>query len=152
MLDDNDFGFPHAASLDIFNMIDNLITSLQFLKRLNLSNCKITIMENEHSSDPSYELHWKKLLDSFNKSKLVDIDFSYNQLSYKYYNEFLQSLPNYQIKNFNMSNSLIKSNNLQCKNNEDFMDSFTKLIGCNLTSLSLRGLELSVEQTSFLIE
>jgi hypothetical protein len=81
---------------------------------------------------------------------LIDIDFSYNQLSNKYFMDLIENLPNFQIENLNLSNCLISENK---KNfNLDFITTFTKFIGFNLRSLALRGFYLRDEQTTILIE
>lgn len=77
---------------------------------------------------------------------------SYNQFSQKYLSGLVESLPDYQIESLNMSNSLIKRKNNRIDAADDFINSFKKFIGSSLISLSLRGLDLSLMQTSTLIE
>ncbi len=142
------------STQESIQLLASLLTSLQTtLKRLHLSDCKITLNESEHDETNCNEIPWKRLMSSFKASKLIDLDLSYNQFSHKYFAGIIESLPDYQIESLNMSNSLVKRKIYRIADgSDDFIGSFTKFIGSNLVALSLRGLGLSTLQTSMLIE
>lgn len=151
ILNGNDLGNLQSTH-ELLTTLSNLLTSFPSLKKLHLSDCKITLNDTSSDDNSLNETAWKKLLNSFKASKLIDVDMSYNQFSQKYLSGLVESLPDYQIESLNMSNSLIKRKNNRIDAADDFINSFTKFIGSSLISLSLRGLDLSLMQTSTLIE
>jgi hypothetical protein len=155
-LSGNDFGGVSSSS-DLLSILSGLLGFFQTLRTFHLSDCKIILDELDSSSFD--ENCWKRLLNTIKISSLTNVDLSYNQFSSKYFSGLIESLPDYQVESLNLSNSLIKkrpysrNNNANCaERQDDFIDSFTKFIGSNLTSLALRGLGLTFEQTTILIE
>ena len=150
ILSGNDLTYA-TSTTDTFLLISNILTSFSMLKTLHLSDCKIFIVDSEFA-DSSNEISWKKMLKSIKTSKIVDIDFSYNKLSSKYFQDLIESFPDYQIETLSLSNSLNKKLNKLSNISFNLMGSFTKFISSNLVSVLFRGLGLNIEQTTNLIE
>lgn len=152
ILSGNDLAYA-TSTTDIFLLVSNILTSFPMLKALHLSDCKILLIDSEFS-DNTNEISWKKMLKSLKSSQITDIDFSYNKFSSKYFSDLIESLPDYQIENLSMSNSLNKKSNKLSHFNPDnnLIGSISKFIGSNLISVLFRGLGLNTEQTTNLIE
>ncbi len=127
---------------------------------IHFSNCKINIDENLNENS------WKRFLSTVKSikkfklinqqniyiyfhiaSKLTDIDFSYNTFSAQCFSDLIESLPDYQIESINLNSCLKKSKDLRLET-----CSLNKFIGYTLRSLSLRNLNLKLDQCSELIK
>ncbi len=150
-----------TTNTEFINSLASLISTFQTVQTLKLSDCSLELDRLDERS----EVAINRLMNSIKGSKLIVLDISFNNLSYKVLQCFIDALPESQIEALNLSNSLsnkhrqiivdvsrtsayeeIERDRTLC------VDSLIRFISFNLKSFSIRNLCLSVPQMSDIIK
>lgn len=155
-------GCNSATNMELLNSLASLLGAFQTLHTLKLSNCSLELDRLDERS----EVALNRLMSSIKGSKLTELDISFNKLSYRVLQCFIDALPESQIEVLNLSNSLsAKQRKILVdadrttgsydeieRDRGVCVDSLIRFISYNLKSFSIRNLCLNVPQMSDIIK